>query len=249
MNEDLLKDTVEFTSAVVAQGGIAYTIVDQATADRWTDTSKENTGTWVHYWDRFGIKDADGNPTTYHATMDKDTWDADFKTLQEAGEGGVFDTLEEAAEFIGCDVADLEETIKNYNSYVESGEDTEFYKDAGDLNFTVSEGPYYVTKGHAGVLGALGGVNTNEKLQVLTPEFTVIKGLYATGNNVSGISFAAYQDVEGVGLGFSLTSGRLAGAAAAENAGYTVTEDTKELNETGKATMEAAKSSKVEQDH
>ena len=246
MNEDLLKDTVEFTSAVVAQGGIAYTIVDQATADRWTDTSKENTGTWVHYWDRFGIKDADGNPTTYHATMDKDTWDADFKTLQEAGEGGVFDTLEEAAEFIGCDVADLEETIKNYNSYVESGEDTEFYKDAEDLNFTVSEGPYYVTKGHAGVLGALGGVNTNEKLQVLTPEFTVIKGLYATGNNVSGISFAAYQDVEGVGLGFSLTSGRLAGAAAAENAGYTVTEDTKELNETGKATMEAAKSSKIE---
>ena len=246
MNEDLLKDTVEFTSAVVAQGGIAYTIADQATVDRWTDTSKENTGTWVHYWDRFGIKDADGNPTTYHATMDKDTWDADFKTLQEVGEGGVFDTLEEAAEFIGCDVADLEETIKNYNSYVESGEDTEFYKDADDLNFTVSEGPYYVTKGHAGVLGALGGVNTNEKLQVLTPEFTVIKGLYATGNNVSGISFAAYQDVEGVGLGFSLTSGRLAGAAAAENAGYTVTEDTKELNETGKATMEAAKSSKIE---
>lgn len=246
MNEDLLKDTVEFTSAVVAQGGIAYTIVDQATADRWTDTSRENTGTWVHYWDRFGIKDADGNPTTYHATMDKETWDADFKTLQEAGEGGVFDTLEEAAEFIGCDVADLEETIKNYNSYVENGEDTEFYKDAEDLNFTVSEGPYYVTKGHAGVLGALGGVNTNEKLQVLTPEFTVIKGLYATGNNVSGISYAAYQDVEGIGLGFSLTSGRLAGAAAAENAGYTVTEDTKELNETGKATMEAAKSSKIE---
>lgn len=82
--------------------------------------------------------------------------------------------------------------------------------------------------------------------KVLTPEFTVIKGFYATGNNVSGISYAAYQDVEGIGLGFSLTSGRLAGAAAAENAGYTVTEDTKELNETGKATMEAAKSSKIE---
>ena len=83
--------------------------------------------------------------------------------------------------------------------------------------------------------------SSHEKLQVLTPEFTVIKGLYATGNNVSGISFAAYQDVEGVGLGFSLTSGRLAGAAAAENAGYTVTEDTKEPNETGKATKKSLK--------
>ena len=218
MNEDLLKDTVEFTSAVMAQGGIAYTIVDQATADRFTDTSKENTGTWVHYWDRFGIKDADGNPTTYHATMDKDTWNSDFKALQDAGEGGVFDTLEDAAKFIGCDVDDLKTTISNYNSYVKSGVDEEYYKDKADLNFTVGDGPYYVTKGHAGVLGALGGVNTNEKLQVLDPNYEVIQGLYATGNNVSGISFGSYQDVEGVGLGFSLTSGRLAGAAAAENA-------------------------------
>ena len=249
MNEDLLKDTVEFTSAVVAQGGIAYTIVDQATIDRWTDTTKENTGTWVHYWDRFGIKDADGNPTTYHATMSKEDLEKDFAALQEANEGGVFDTLEEVAAFIGCDAEDLKETVSNYNSYVNSGEDTEFYKDAEDLNFTVEEGPFYVTKGHAGVLGALGGVNTNEKLQVLTPEFKVIGGLYATGNNVSGVSFAAYQDVEGVGLGFSLTSGRLAGAQAAENAGYTVVEDTKELTEVGKATMEEAKSSKTEQEH
>ena len=63
MNEDLLKDTVEFTSSVLSQGGYAYTIVDQATVDRWTDMSQENTSTWVHYWDRFGIVDKNGNPT------------------------------------------------------------------------------------------------------------------------------------------------------------------------------------------
>lgn len=240
MNEDLLKDTVEFTSAVVAQGGIAYTIVDQATADRWTDESKENTGTWVHYWDRFGIVDEDGNPTIYHATISQDDWDAGFKALEEAGEGGVFDTLEEAAEFIGCDVEDLQETVDNYNSYVESGKDTEFFKSEDSLKYSVSEGPYYVTKGHAGVLGALGGVNTNEKLQVLNTEHEVIKNLYATGNNVSGISYGTYQDVEGVGLGFSLTSGRLAGIQAARNAGYEVEDDTTELSETGEKTMKEA---------
>lgn len=54
-------------------------------------------------------------------------------------------------------------------------------------------------------------MNTNEKLQVLNEDHEVIKNLYATGNNVSGISYGTYQDVEGVGLGFSLTSGRLAG--------------------------------------
>ena len=53
---------------------------------------------------------------------------------------------------------------------------------------------------------------------IQTDDYKVIKGLYATGNNVSGVSVAAYQNVEGIGLGFSLTSGRLAGQAAAEYA-------------------------------
>ena len=240
MNEDLLKDTVEFTSAVVAQGGTAYTIVDQTTVDRWTDTTQENTGTWVHYWDRFGIVGEDGEPTIYHAPIAKEDWEAGFKALTDANEGGVFDTLEEAAEFIGCPVEDLEETIKNYNSYVDAGKDDEFYKSADSLKYKVSEGPYYVTKGHAGVLGALGGVNTNEKHQVLNENHEIIQNLYATGNNVSGISAGTYQDVEGVGLGFSLTSGRLAGIEAARNAGYEVKDDTTDLTETGKKTMEEA---------
>ncbi|MBE6122179.1 MAG: FAD-dependent oxidoreductase [Erysipelotrichaceae bacterium] len=237
MNEDLLKDTVEFSSAVLAQGGTAYTIVDEATVERWTDETQENTGTWVHYWDRFGIVDENGNPTIYHAPVSRDTWDSDFASLSAGGQGGVFETLEEAAAFIGCDPADLEETVTNYNTYVKNGYDEEYFKSAESLVYTVEEGPYYVTKGHTCVLGALGGVNTNEKLQVLTQGFEVIDGLYATGNNVSGISYGAYQDVEGVGLGFSLTSGRLAGAAAAEYCGYTPEADTTELNETGEAAM------------
>ena len=36
-----------------------------------------------------------------------------------------------------------------------------------------------------------------------------------TGNTVSGMSVAAYVNIEGTGLGFALTSGRLAGANAA----------------------------------
>ena len=64
------------------------------------------------------------------------------------------------------------------------------------------------------VLGALGGVNTNELLQVVDSTNTPISGLYATGNNVSGMSVAAYVNIEGTGLGFALTSGRHAGANA-----------------------------------
>ena len=46
----------------------------------------------------------------------------------------------------------------------------------------------------------------------------ILPGLYATGNNLSGISVAAYQNVEGVGLSTALTTGRLAGQFAAEYA-------------------------------
>lgn len=47
-------------------------------------------------------------------------------------------------------------------------------------------------------------------LQVVDSTNTPISGLYATGNNVSGMSVAAYVNIEGTVLGFALTSGRLA---------------------------------------
>ena len=218
MNESLLKDTVEFSSAVMAQNGYAYTIVDQATVDRWCDQTQENTGTWIHYWDHNGIVDENGEKTIYHAPVDKDTFLADFDTLTEANEGIVANSVAEIAEFIGCDEATIQNTIDKYNGDVESGNDEEFFKDAEDLVYTVEEGPYYVIKGHSGVLGALGGVNVTNQLEVVTQTNEIIPGLYATGNNVSGISVAAYVNVEGVGLGFALTSGRLAGTNAAEYA-------------------------------
>lgn len=215
MNEDLLKDTVEYSSAVLAQGGYAYTIVDEKTVDRWADASYENTGSWIHYWDQNGMLDTDGEHTIYHAPIDKAQFLADFEVLEETGDGIVAATLDEAAAFIGCDPEDLKTTVANYNGYVAAGKDEEFFKSAEDLLWTVEEGPFYVTKGYNAVLGALGGVNTNEKLEVLTDAHIVIPGLYATGNNVSGMSVAAYVNIEGTGLGFALTSGRLAGANAA----------------------------------
>ena len=210
MDEDLLKDTVEYSSAVLAQGGYAYTIVDQATVDRWADASYENTGSWIHYWDQNGIIGEDGERTIYHAPIDKDAFLRDFETLTATGDGIVANTIEEAAAFIGCSVEDLQNTIDTYNGYVKAGKDDQFFKSAEDLLWTVEEGPFYVTKGYNAVLGALGGVNTNELLT--NPPMS---GLYATGNNVSGMSVAAYVNIEGTGLGFALTSGRLAGANAA----------------------------------
>ena len=215
MNEDLLKDTVEFSSAVLAQGGYAYTIVDEATVDRWADATQENTGSWIHYWDQNGMLDENGEHTIYHAPISKEDFLADFEVLSASGDGIVAATIEEAAAFIGCDPETLAATVENYNGYVKAGKDDEFFKSAEDLLWTVEQGPFYVTKGYNAVLGALGGVNATDKLEVLTAKDEIIPGLYATGNNLSGISVAAYGNVEGVGLSTALTTGRMAGVNAA----------------------------------
>lgn len=219
MAASLLKDTVDYSSAVLAQGGYAYTIVDQKTVDQWTDITQENTGSWVHYWDRFGIIDENGDPTIYHAPVDKETFLSDFEVLTETGDGKIVDTIEEAAEFIGCDVDTLKATITAYNQAVNDKYDSEFYTDEDSLIWTCETGPYYITKGYNAVLGSLGGVDVTNEMQVVTENNEIIKGLYSTGNNVSGLSVAAYVNVEGTGLGFALTSGRLAGTNAAEYAG------------------------------
>lgn len=129
----------------------------------------------------------------------KDAFLRDFETLTATGDGIVANTIEEAAAFIGCSVEDLQNTIDTYNGYVKAGKDDQFFKSAEDLLWTVEEGPFYVTKGYNAVLGALGGVNTNELLQVVDSTNTPISGLYATGNNVSGMSVAAYVNIEGTG--------------------------------------------------
>ena len=218
MAASLLKDTVDYSSAVLAQGGFAYTIVDQKTVDQWTDMSQANTGSWVHYWDRFGITDENGDPTIYHAPVDKETFLADFEVLTNTGDGKIVNTLEEAAAFIGCDAETLKATVAAYNQAVNDKYDPEFYTDEDSLIWTCETGPYYITKGYNAVLGSLGGVDVTNEMQVVTEHNEIIKGLYSTGNNVSGLSVAAYVNVEGTGLGFALTSGRLAGASAAEYA-------------------------------
>ena len=218
MAASLLKDTVDYSSAVLAQGGFAYTIVDQKTVDQWTDMSQANTGSWVHYWDRFGITDENGDPTIYHAPVDKETFLADFEVLTNTGDGKIVNTLEEAADFIGCDAETLKATVAAYNQAVNDKYDPEFYTDEDSLIWTCETGPYYITKGYNAVLGSLGGVDVTNEMQVVTEHNEIIKGLYSTGNNVSGLSVAAYVNVEGTGLGFALTSGRLAGASAAEYA-------------------------------
>ena len=130
------------------------------------------------------------------------------------------DTIAELAEQIGIDPAVLEETVAAYNAACEAGEDAEFGKDPKYLK-KIGEGPYYAVLGCAFFYTTAGGLDINTDIQVLHPDGTPVEGLYAVGTDSMGVLMTEkdqYLDYGGCASGWALTSGRLAGAAAAKKA-------------------------------
>lgn len=95
------------------------------------------------------------------------------------------DTIEEAAAFFDIDVEALKETVQNYNTYAENGEDLEFQKRGTLVPFT--EGPYYIMMSKPAVHHTMGGIKINTSAQVVTDSGDIIKGLYAAGEVVGDI--------------------------------------------------------------
>lgn len=95
------------------------------------------------------------------------------------------DTLQEAADFFGIDAQALQETVDNYNRYVQEGEDPEFHKRS--LPTEIGEGPYWIVKAVPAVHHTMGGICINTDAQVLDTEGNVIEGLYAAGEVTGGI--------------------------------------------------------------
>jgi hypothetical protein len=67
-------------------------------------------------------------------------------------------------------------------------------------------------------LGSVGGLLVNTKFQVLNNKRVPIKGLYAVGLESEGVLFNDTYVGNGVGIGYSFTSGRLGGEYAGDNA-------------------------------
>lgn len=95
------------------------------------------------------------------------------------------DTLKEAADFFGIDAEALQETVDNYNRYVQEGEDPEFNKRS--LPSEIGAGPYWIVKAVPAVHHTMGGVCINPDAQVLDTNGNVIEGLYAAGEVTGGI--------------------------------------------------------------
>ncbi len=90
----------------------------------------------------------------------------------------------------------------------EAGKDKVYGKDSKYM-ISLGEGPYYAVKSRPVSLGGIGGVLVNSNLQVIKDDGTVIKGLYAAGNEIAEIYNNSYPLVEGVTMMTALTGGRI----------------------------------------
>lgn len=78
-------------------------------------------------------------------------------------------------------------------------------------------GKYYAARHFPAGYGSLGGVKTNDKMEVLDPSGIKIPGLYACGTdacNIYGDSYCFFMP--GNTMGFAVNSGRMAGYNAVD---------------------------------
>ena len=128
------------------------------------------------------------------------------KKLKKMGELVTADTLEELGEKMGVDKHTFEITIERFNRFAEEGVDKDFGRGrtAYDRYYsnpmvkpnpnlgTIEKGPFTAQKIYPGDLGTKGGLVTDEWARVQTEDGSVIKGLYAAGNNTASVMGHTY---------------------------------------------------------
>lgn len=138
-------------------------------------------------------------------------WGNDIDQLIKEGSVLKADTLEDLAKQIGCDPVAFVEEIERYNSFCESGIDEDFGK--VKLGETIDVGPFYATPRSPSIHHTMGGLEINEKTQVLDQNGNVIEGFYAAGEVTGGIH--AGNRVGGNAIPDIMVFGRIAGENAA----------------------------------
>lgn len=93
------------------------------------------------------------------------------------------DSLADAAKQAGLDPEKLAATVKHFNEMAAAGQDTDFGR---ELTGGIEGNTYYILELKLRTATTLGGVKTNDKMQVLNLNDEPIPGLYAAGEVVGG---------------------------------------------------------------
>lgn len=122
------------------------------------------------------------------------------------------DTLAELAALAGIDADELQKTVDRYNDLYDGGVDLDYGTPHARMQ-AIRTAPFFAIPRQAYVLGTLGGLVINTKMQVLDTEGQVIPGLYAAGNTSGGKFFGGMvQSMSGPAMTVSRAQvwGRLA---------------------------------------
>ena len=141
-----------------------------------------------------------------NATAEKYKWNVN-PPVTEKDAAFSASTLADLAKMINVPGDALVETVRKYNTYVESGDDPDFGKPKKILKSKIETPPFYGVWISLYVHDTCGGLAVNAKSQVLDIFGKVIPGLYAGGEATGGISVA--------GMPRAIILGRIAGENAA----------------------------------
>lgn len=211
IDEEIMNNTVFTGNSVARQRQrVAFTIInDEIVADYRTKgldyvTFHHNIKT-MDKWDREVAAYVGGEAV--EASGLSDLHNEDQKHQKNFW---VCDSLEEVAAVTGIDLKNLQATVAEYNGYCDST-DSQFFKPYKYLR-PLRGGRYYVARHFPAGYGSLGGVNVNDRMEVLDTAGLKIPGLYASGTdacNIFGDSYCFYMP--GNTMGFAINSGRMAG--------------------------------------
>lgn len=212
-NEEATMEAVAAANTSAFQGPFHYVIISQDQITKLEEAGMKG----------LGVENLPGMPPEFYFdfteqfTLENPWKNAThvFDQMVENGNGFKGDTIEELAEVAGMDVRYFTESFESYQKAIKDGEDLDFGKAAQYL-VPMEEGPYYAVRAEINNLGSVGGLVVNNKFQVLDENNLPLKGLYAVGLEAEGVLFSDTYVGNGIGVGFSFTSGRLGGMEAAK---------------------------------
>jgi fumarate reductase flavoprotein subunit len=194
MDEGLLDNPFESANALMRQPGqVSYTLFDQSLCEEVV-RRQANLAAGPVYEAQARDSERFAAQLSRHAT--------------------ITGTLSAAAGPIGCDPAELEETVAQYNDSCDHGHDSLFAKEPVYL-VPLRTPPYWILEGRLGFLETLGGIRIDEQMRVLDNSGDPIPGLWAGGADTGGWEGPTYNfKTAGKTLSFALVSGRIAGERA-----------------------------------
>ena len=179
------------------------------------------------------LKNANGQGYVF---MDQKSWEGFYKRAPETGvshedmdkylandgkSAPLFvkgATIEEVAKKAGINADNLKATVAKYNGFVKAKKDADFGRPVEYMKAEISaEGPYYIVEQKPRFATTMGGVCTDDYLNIIREDGKVIPNLYAAGELVGGVM--GDDSPAGANVGWALTSGRVAADAIAEALG------------------------------